>query len=242
MNGEPASQVIRIATYNVHGCVGTDGVFCIPRIGEVIAGLDAQVVGLQEVDSSPQSEQRADLEQLAEATGLTAVAGGIRAGARGTYGNALLTNLPVLRSRTLDLSVHGREPRGALEVYVKAEDAIVRIVVAHLGLAPWERREQSRRLVETLASTPTDIEATILLGDVNEWFTWGRPLRWLHAALGRSAHIATFPSILPMFALDRIWVRPRASLQRSWRVRNNMTRRASDHLPLRADIMLSPRL
>jgi len=56
--------------------------------------------------------------------------------------------------------------------------------------------------------------------------------RWLHEHFGESPAHATFPSPLPLLALDRIWSSP-ASLLRRVRVhRSRLARRASDHLPL----------
>ena len=229
---------MRAATYNVHGCIGTDGQLSPDRIARVIGQLDAHFIGLQEVHCSPDGNGMCELDAIAKLSKMRAVSGGIRAGHRGTYGNAVLTSLPVIASNLIDLSVSGREPRGALDVYLAADSSTVRVVVAHLGLAPWERRNQCLRLVDALTSDGQPADVTVLLGDVNEWFHWGRPLRWLAAAFGRSAHIRTFPSYAPMFALDRIWVLPQGSLNRSWRHANSLTRKASDHLPLVAEIAL----
>ena len=42
--------MLRIASYNVHGCVGTDGKKDAARVADVIAELDCDTIGLQEVD------------------------------------------------------------------------------------------------------------------------------------------------------------------------------------------------
>src|ERR1044072_9807913 len=49
MTSEP-SERLRVATYNVHGCVGMDGQRSEGRITEVIATMSADIVGLQELD------------------------------------------------------------------------------------------------------------------------------------------------------------------------------------------------
>lgn len=229
---------LRLATYNVHGCVGTDGVLSVARVARVIESLNVHLVGLQEVHSTA-VEESCELEDLAALTGMTPIGGGVRMCQRGHYGNALLTKLPILSQSQIDLTVPGREPRGALDVVLEPHPgAGLRVIVVHLGLAPWERREQAKRLVSALADSPPQVAATVLLGDLNEWLLWGRPLRWLHAALGRSAHVGTFPSRLPMLALDRIWVRPRSALGRTRRMWSGATRAASDHLPLVAEVTL----
>ncbi len=55
-------------------------------------------------------------------------------------------------------------------------------------------------------------QPVVVLGDINEWLPLSRPLRWLHGLLGKPPWQRTFPVWAPMFALDRVWVRPRGSL------------------------------
>jgi endonuclease/exonuclease/phosphatase family metal-dependent hydrolase len=62
------------------------------------------------------------------------------------------------------------------------------------------------------------------------------PLRWRRSLFGATPAPATFPSILPVFALDRIWVRPAESLVTVERHNTALARRASDHLPLKATL------
>jgi endonuclease/exonuclease/phosphatase family metal-dependent hydrolase len=75
-----------------------------------------------------------------------------------------------------------------------------------------------------------------VLGDINEWLPLGRPLRWMHALLGRSPAERSFPSRWPLFALDRVWVRPRHALLEFGAHRSALAAMASDHLPVRAVI------
>jgi endonuclease/exonuclease/phosphatase family metal-dependent hydrolase len=78
----------------------------------------------------------------------------------------------------------------------------------------------------------------LLRGDLNEWFLWGRPLRWLHAHFEATPSPRSFPARAPLLALDRIWVEPRALLQRLWVHLTPAARAASDHIPVVADIRL----
>jgi len=78
----------------------------------------------------------------------------------------------------------------------------------------------------------------VLLGDLNEWFLWGRPLRWLRRHFGRTPAPATYPARWPLFALDRIWVEPARLLERIEVLSAAPARAASDHLPLRAMLAL----
>ena len=80
--------------------------------------------------------------------------------------------------------------------------------------------------------------ATVLLGDLNEWFLWGRPLRWLHARFGHAPAPPSFPARRPLLALDRIWVEPRPILRELRAHASPLARVASDHVPLRAVLEL----
>ncbi len=226
-----------LGSYNVHGCVGTDGVHDPLRIAKVLSSLNATIIGLQEIDSCPEEGgPDADLDRLAATTNLQAISGAVRDRADGRYGNALLTSWPVLDVRKVDLSVGTHEPRGALDVDLQVQDAKVRVVVTHFGLKPRERRKQTTQLLSAVASDPHAADITVLLGDLNEWFALGRPLRWLHRNFGWAPSLATFPSKLPLFALDRVWTQPSSAMMRLRRIYNRQTRVASDHLPVVAYI------
>jgi endonuclease/exonuclease/phosphatase family metal-dependent hydrolase len=228
---------LRIASYNIHECVGTDGRRDPERIATVLREIDADVIGLQEVDARPGGPTDGmQMQYLAAALGHHGVAGPTLRRIDGEYGNALLTRWPVLDVRHVDLTVYRREPRAALDVDLDVNGVTVRTIVTHLGLLPGERRTQVRRLLDRLGDGRADL--VILCGDMNEWFAVGRPLRWLHARLGRTAGIATFPAVLPVFALDRIWVNPHTALSHLAAHASAAARRASDHLPMIADIRI----
>jgi len=234
---------IVVASYNIHQCIGTDGIRDARRIAEVILALDADVIALQEVDSWPGAgTEPVQMEFLAQTVGLHAISGPTVERQDGHYGNVLLTRLPVLDVRKLDLTVFRREPRGALDVHLDTGGAPLRVIATHLGLLPSERRYQVQRILETVADDDGAVDAvTVLLGDINEWFVMGRPLRWLHARFGRGAGGPTYPSWLPMLSLDRVWVRPKTALRRFRIHATTVSRRASDHLPVSAEVAVGPR-
>lgn len=221
---------ISLATYNIHRCVGRDGVFDQARTIEAIKAIDSDVIALQEVDSLTGTGIDF-LSYLARETGLTAIAGPTLFYHTGHYGNAVLTKARVLAVRRFGLATEGREPRGALDLDLSHNGTTFQVVATHLGLRPWERRFQIRRLLEMFRSG--EERPTALLGDFNEWLPWGRPLRWIRAYFGRQPALPTFPSTFPLFALDRIWVHPPASLVKVEIPRDEVVRTASDHLPIK---------
>lgn len=228
---------IVVATYNVHSCVGCDGKRDPARVLEVLRAMDADVIALQELAWDPAHALHL-LDDFAQRLGYSAFAGPTLLRPNGHYGNALLTRLPVTRSNSVDLSVPGREPRGALEVVVQTPSGrVLRMIATHLGLWPGERRQQMLKILSLLSS---EQGPAVLLGDLNEWFLWGRHLRWLHSHFGRTPGPRSFPSRWPVFSLDRVWVEPVSLLERVEAWRAAPARVASDHLPVRAVLRDDP--
>jgi endonuclease/exonuclease/phosphatase family metal-dependent hydrolase len=202
-----------------------------------LSELQADVIALQEVEHHDVDGSDL-LDYLADATGLQGVAGPtLRRGSR-HYGNAVLSRLPIRNVNRVDLTLHRCEPRGAIEVTLDWQGRQLQVIATHLGLGPLERRRQVRQLLTLLEAQRADAE--VLMGDLNEWLLWGRPLRWLHRHFAPAPHLPTFPSRLPLFALDRIWVEPPRLLARLEVHRTARARRASDHLPLKADLGADP--
>lgn len=232
---------MRLVTWNIHGAVGTDRRHDLGRIAEVLAELDADIVGLQEVDWRRAARSDHDpLELLADELGMQPVAGPNLHDHAGGFGNGLLVRGSVLEDRRIDLAAPGREPRGAIDVDLLVRDRRVRTIVTHLGLGRIERRRQLRQLhagLDTPPETARTPDVIAILADLNEWIPLPRRrdiLRRFHLPImigGRS-----FPSRLPMFSLDRILLAPAELTVRGHVVRTPLARVASDHLPVLADV------
>tara|TARA_R110002124_G_scaffold95366_1_gene239604 strand:+ start:7995 stop:8723 length:729 start_codon:yes stop_codon:yes gene_type:complete len=226
---------LRVATWNIHRGVGRDGRVDIERIAAVLQEISADIIGLQEVGFWS-GEHLNVLEYFATITGAAPIEGITLENELGHYGNAVLTRLPVHSMRQHDFSISGREPRGAIDLKLKLGRTCIRFVSTHLGLRPAERRYQVQYLLKLFEEEGCALD--VLLGDLNEWFLFGRPLRRLHRCFGAQLAPATFPSGRPLFALDRLWTRPRAAVKRLRVHSSPLARVASDHLPLLADLEL----
>ncbi|MEJ2508043.1 MAG: endonuclease/exonuclease/phosphatase family protein [Gammaproteobacteria bacterium] len=224
-----------VATYNIHACIGSDGRFDPNRVLRVIQELDVDVLALQEVEHH--AVDGIDLlDYFAAESGLQAIPGPTLLRGTRQYGNALLSRFPLVSLNRADLSVPGREARGALDALFDCGGKKLQVVATHLGLKPRERREQVRRVLPLFEPEAADV--SVLMGDLNEWFLWGRISRWLRRRFQATPYRATFPSRWPLLALDKIWVNPGDRVKRFEVHNSGHARWASDHLPLKALIDL----
>lgn len=150
------------------------------------------------------------------------------------FGNVLLTAHPVEEIRRMDLSLSDREPRGAIMVTMRIDNAPIRVIATHLGLKRDERRCQMKHILNDIREG--DPVVTILLGDLNEWDPFGSVFPLLRIHFGRSWSPPSYPSHFPVLALDRILVRPTGIRKTIKAVRTPAARTASDHLPVTAII------
>jgi endonuclease/exonuclease/phosphatase family metal-dependent hydrolase len=229
---QPTPWPLTIATYNIHGAVGADGRFSPQRIVDVLHEIKADVVALQEVPLGGGAFPNV-LKLLEMETGFAGVAGPTFKVSDRIFGNAVLSRYPIIASRAVNLSVGKREPRGALDADLNCHGHPLRVVATHLGLRPAERSSQIDRLLQCF---DTETMPVILLGDINEWFVWGKSLRRLVSHFESVPAPKTFPSRWPLFALDRIWISPRHRLVHVDAHSTPLSRVASDHLPLIAHI------
>lgn len=232
---QAATLSLSLASYNIHRCFGTDRKYLPERVADVIQALDSDVVALQEVDMRLLVDGRPQLDFLAETLRMTAVPGANIQDHRGHFGNALLTRFPVHAVRRIDLSVRRFEPRGAIDVEVSAGVSRFRIIATHLGLNAAERRLQVRHLLHALDGGPH--LPCIILGDFNEWKPTGGALRAINRRFGSAPSLRTFPSRFPLLPLDRIWVWPVPEIHRIHAYATPQARLASDHLPIRAEVV-----
>ncbi|AVA25315.1 endonuclease/exonuclease/phosphatase family protein [Rhizobium sp. LEGMi198b] len=228
-----------IASYNVHKCVGADRRFDPERISRVIHEIDADVIGLQEADTRfGERTGLLDLRRLELETGLIPVPVAGVSKAHGWHGNVVLFKQGTVRD-VHQINLPGLEPRGALLAEIElARGGALRIIAAHLGLLHSSRAQQARLIVD-LMRTDNDTP-TILLGDLNEWRLGDRSsLNTFQAAFGPlPPAVPSFPSTLPLLALDRIMANRRGLISTVEVHDSPLARVASDHLPIKAVVSL----
>ncbi|MDX1606600.1 MAG: endonuclease/exonuclease/phosphatase family protein [Candidatus Competibacterales bacterium] len=220
---------LRVATYNIHQFRGMDRRTDRRRVLRVLERLDADLIGLQEVPRGQLGRVR--LPGYHALPGPSLLWPGLASG------TALLSRWPIASAHRHDLSVSGRERRGALDVSLALRHLRVRLITTHLGLRLHERTDQIERLLAIL-DHDEEADVLILCGDFNEWWPLRLLLGRLHRRLGHQPAPRSFPAPLPLLALDRIWawgqghrLRIRVRAQRRWPAPV-----ASDHRPVLAEI------
>lgn len=242
---------LRVVTWNIHkGIGGVDRRYRLDRISELLASLEPDIALLQEVaEGMPSCGMDNQLEELAETLELRHTAFGAEHRFRvGGYGNAILSRFPVTDSARIDLTIGRRKRRGLVQtrVHAKLDDgAHTRSVVVfnlHLGLSGVERATQLERFLACHPFAHLHRDTPLIVGgDFNDvWASLGP--RFLEpAGLTRAGKLQpTFPAALPLRPLDGLWYRGSMQLHTAHPVRSTLSRAASDHLPIVADLELLP--
>ena len=86
-----SAQKVRVMSYNVHNCIGSDKVKDIDRCAEVIRQANPDVVAIQEVDSCTRRNKRYVLGELGEKAGYHAYFGPTIPYKGGKYGIGVLS-------------------------------------------------------------------------------------------------------------------------------------------------------
>lgn len=225
-----ADTPLRVLTWNVHGCVGPDGVCDPDRVARVLEAVQPDISALQEIDNRTKRAAQDPFSYFATLFGWTTVAARTLTARDGHYGHIVLSRWPIESLGEIDLSVRFREPRKAIVGAIATPWGRLVVVAAHLGLLPFERRRQFARLKERLASIAT--RPLVVLGDFNDFPGWGLAERSLCPPLTSTPELPTFPARLPLLPLDRIWFSAPLTLNTLATVRE--AGRVSDHLPLLA--------
>lgn len=223
--------MITFASYNIRKGIGTDRRRDPARVMEVLREIDADVVALQEADRRFGARQSALPHELIDRSPWHAVPFGVREGGLGWHGNAILARKSVEIVEACILELPMLEPRGAVMAELRAGGQDVRVIGMHLDLSGLWRRRQVRSLLTQMRTRHRKLP-TVLMGDLNEWSTYGGCLREFGhdhriAPTGRSYH-----SRRPLAALDRIIHTPDLHVIAAGVHHSEKAAWASDHLPI----------
>jgi endonuclease/exonuclease/phosphatase family metal-dependent hydrolase len=229
---------LRVLSYNIRNGLGTDRRVDLSRIAGIIAAFEPHIVALQEVDVGRLRSGTVDQPaELAARLGMRSHFGLCFESRGERYGIATLTSLPLVTTRRLSLphEAHrrGSEPRCALITRLAwpSPAAELDMVNTHLSVVPDERPAQVAALVRELPG-----REVIIAGDFN-CTPSSVPFRTLSGGMRSATGGArTFPSWLPIVPIDHILIRGPLHVVRGGRWTRGPVRRASDHLPVFAEL------
>lgn len=245
----------RLMTYNVHRCIGWSPFGKTPapqRIADVIAAYEPDIVALQELDVGRARTGGVDqAHAIACELDMEMHFHPAMRVMEELYGDAILAAFPsrlVHAGPLPGLASKPRlEPRGALWAAIDVGGVTVQVINTHLGLTGVEQTAQIAHLLDDTWCGGTGWSGPrVLAGDFNAW-PGTAPYRLLAEHMrdtqvrveGHKPH-ATFPSYLPLRRIDHIFVSEEIAVTACDVPGTSLTRRASDHLPLIADLEVLP--
>ena len=249
---EPARQAdgkicrLRVVTYNIHSCVSRLGQASPDTVLAAIKPLCPDLVALQEVDVGiPRTRYQNQPRLLAEGLEMAYAFYPTVHHPEGQYGLALLSKFEnfQISSGYLPLLPLGRfEKRGVMHMTLELPVGRIHIFNTHLSLFTLERRLQMKFLMGNQRLGGLDaLDPIIFCGDLN-----AGPRSAVHRRLARRLTDvqslcpppkATYSSRRPVRRIDHMFVSEHFKAATVSVPRNETVRRASDHLPLSAELL-----
>ena len=222
-----AEGTIRIATWNIHGFFGEGRRPDFERTIRCIRAMEVDILALQEVDGRTHLRREPfAFERLAEALGGHVAEARLFGRTGREYGHALWSRFPLADVAVRPLPGPGFEPRAVIDARAETALGPLRLFSLHLGLRPAARRAQA----EAVAALVEPGEASVVLGDVNEWRGGGPVDQTLRRILPKVALPPSWPASRPLVPMDRIYASAGLNLSaaEAW----SQAAPASDHLPV----------
>ncbi|MCX4846607.1 endonuclease/exonuclease/phosphatase family protein [Streptomyces sp. NBC_00893] len=254
--GQGHAVPLRVATYNIHAGAGMDNVFDLDRQAAELRSLDADVIGLQEVDVhwGDRSQWRDLAGELAERLGmrvsfapiyrLDPVTPGPPGTPKREFGVAVLSRYPIVSAENHDITrLSTQDPNpvpapapGFGEVVVRVKGLPVHVYATHLDY----RGDPSVRIAQVadtrrIMAEDRKSERQVLLGDFN-----AAPAAPELAPLWQELDDVepggpTYPAQDPVQRIDYVAVSKDTVRVRDAAVAETL---ASDHRPVVADLLL----
>lgn len=212
---------IRVVTYNVQGCRGSDGRTDPGRIVAVLRSLSPDLVALQDLDPQSAASQ---LAELAAGLGLKAY------GQNPAGGQAFLSRFPLKGLRPYAQADQCWCLRADADIQGKRLHLLNLRLACSLGL----RFQQINSLLgpELLADRAL-VCPTLVLGDFAD-YCGGLGSFSLNLALRQAPRplwAGTYPAVFPLLGRDRAYLRGEMEVLASEIARSSQARQASSHLP-----------
>lgn len=258
---DPRQTRLTVASYNIHAGAGEDNVFDLDRTARALKALNADVIGLQEVDVhwDARSQWRDTIAELAATLGMHAGFAPIYdldpptpGQPRRQYGVGVLSRFPLVRTENHPITrLSTQDPNpvpapapGFLEAEIDVRGRRVHVYCTHLDYRadPSVREAQVRDTMKILAGDRRK-DLQILTGDFNAEATapelaglWTR-LTDSWTAGTTSGGPNTYPAVDPVKRIDFVTVGTGLHVLR---VAVPPEQAASDHRPVVADLSFRP--
>lgn len=243
---------LKVMTYNIHKGFSTGGVKYILRtIKEALSTTAADIVLLQEVVGQHRKSEEKDWPTESQFEFLADQLWSHYSYAKNAifsqlhYGNAILSQFPIVQEKHTVMSTNRFEQRGLLhcEVEIPELKQKIHLYNVHLDLLRRGRRIQYHKIVSQIQNDVKEKERFIMAGDFNDWTGELNQMFIEHLGL-EEAHTKfhnrparSFPSFFPVLTLDRIYSRNmdilscKALIGKPWH-------KLSDHIPLMVEYAL----
>jgi endonuclease/exonuclease/phosphatase family metal-dependent hydrolase len=217
---------LRVLSYNVHGLSDDRA-----ALTALVRELAPDVLVVQEAPRRFRWRQKC--ATLADDVGMVVAAGGLPA-----LGNLLLVSLRVRVHETWCMRyplTPGRHLRGAAFARGSVRGGRFTVSGSHLATDPAERPAQAALWKEALEKIEGPV---IAAADLNEGPGGGAWRTVEDGLVSSTAGRPTFPATLPARLIDGLFVTPDIAIDRYEVVETDLARKASDHLPILADLTL----
>jgi len=248
------SSCLSLMTYNVHSCRSPRLKHSLDEVIEVIGSAECDIIALQEVDAyCPRTNSVHQAEEMAKQLNMEPLFfelvnwGSLsdKKEPEGLYGLAYLTKSHIKVSDVRTLRLPGetpkKEPRGMFHLSVQIGDKSISVSNTHLSFERVEQDLQVQAMLEMLDLERDRHSALIMMGDFNIKRR-SKALDQLYCfakeCVPCSFPRATFPSYLPLFRLDRVFIDRSIECIESSVVTSRLARAASDHLPVKVKLRL----